>query len=118
MRYLLMVKAGKHAEAGVMPSRELVDAMSEYNERLAQAGVLLAAEGLQPSASGIRIAYPMPGDHPVVTVGPFLEDKKLVAGYTLIDVGSEEEAVEWALRMPDPSGYGEGEIELRQLKSK
>ncbi|WP_169085764.1 YciI family protein [Paenibacillus sp. PL91] len=115
MRYMLIVKATKRSEAGVKPSRELMDAMAAYNEALAREGVLIAAEGLQPSSSGLRITYSVHGDMPEVTVGPFAEEKQLVAGFTLIDVKSEDEAIEWAKRMPNPSGWGKGEIELRQL---
>lgn len=115
MRYMLIVKATRHTEAGVKPSRELIDAMAEYNKSLASAGVLLAAEGLQPSSSGMRITYPIHGEVPKVTVGPFAEEKELIAGFTLIHVKSEEEAIDWAKRMPNPSGCGEGQIELRPL---
>jgi hypothetical protein len=115
MRFMMIVKATRHSEAGVKPTRELVDAMTAFNEDLAKAGVLLAAEGLHPSSGGIRITYPAPGGKPNVTAGPFEESKKLVAGFTLIDVKSEEEAYEWAIYMPDPHGFGEGEIELRQV---
>jgi hypothetical protein len=115
MRFMMIVKATKHSEAGVKPTRELVDAMTAYNEDLAKAGVLLAAERLYPSSGGLRISYSVPGGKPNVTAGPFEEAKKLVAGFTLIDVRSEEEAYEWAFRMPDPNGFGEGEIELRQV---
>lgn len=115
MRYMLIVKATKRSEAGVKPSREHMDAMAAYNEALAREGVLIAAEGLQPSSIGLRITYSVHGDMPEVTVGPFAEEKQLVAGFTLIDVKSEDEAIEWAKRMPNPSGWGEGEIELRQL---
>jgi hypothetical protein len=90
MRFMMIVKATKHSEAGVKPTRELVEAMTAYNEDLAKAGVLLAAEGLHPSSGGIRITYPVPGDKPNVTAGPFEEEKKMVAGFTLIDVRSEE----------------------------
>jgi hypothetical protein len=112
---MLIVKATKHSEAGVKPSRELIAAMAAYNESLARAGVLLAAEGLQPSSSGLRLTYSLHGEMPKVTVGPFAEEKELIAGFTLIDVKSEDEAIKWAKRMPNPSGSGEGEVELRQL---
>jgi hypothetical protein len=115
MRYMLIVKATKHSEAGVKPSRELMDAMAAYNESLARAGVLIAAEGLQSSSSGMRLTFSLQGEMPKVTVGPFAEEQQLVAGFTLIDVKSEDEAIEWAKRMPNPSGWGQGEIELRQL---
>lgn len=115
MRFMMIVKASTDSEAGVLPSQELVEAMQRYNEELAKAGVLLAGDGLHPSSSGIRISYPEPGGKPKVTDGPFTEAKELIAGYTLIDVKSREEAIEWALRMPDPHGFGQGEIELRQV---
>lgn len=115
MRFMLIVKATHDSEAGKMPSEELVAAMLRYNEELVKAGVLLAAEGLQPSSNGIRITYPVPGEKPKIMDGPFTETKELIAGFTLIEVKSREEAIEWALRMPDPHGLGAGEIELRQV---
>lgn len=115
MRFMMIVKATKDSEAGVKPSEELFAAMMRYNEELAKAGVLLAADGLQSSSSGIRISYPEPGGKPKIIDGPFTEAKELIAGYTLIEVKSREEAIEWAMRMPDPHGFGEGEIELRQV---
>ncbi|MFK7696628.1 YciI family protein [Paenibacillus sp. HJGM_3] len=115
MRFMMIVKATKDSEAGVMPSPELLVAMTKYNEELANAGVLVAAEGLHPSSGAIRIAYPEPGGKPKVVDGPFTESKELIAGFTLIEVKSKEEAIEWAMRMPDPHGFGEGEIELRQV---
>jgi hypothetical protein len=115
MRFMMIVKATKDSEAGVMPSQELLNAMMKYNEELVKAGVLVAAEGLHPSTSGIRISYPVPGGKPKVMDGPFTEAKELIAGFTLIEVRSREEAIEWAMRMPDPHGFGEGEIELRQV---
>jgi Uncharacterized protein conserved in bacteria len=111
----MIVKATTDSEAGVKPSQELLDAMLRYNEELAKAGVLLAADGLQPSSSGIRISYPDPGGKPKVMDGPFTEAKEIIAGFTLIEVNSREEAIEWAMRMPDPHGGGQGEIELRQI---
>lgn len=115
MRFMMIVKATKDSEAGIMPSQELVDAMMKYNEELVKAGVLLAAEGLHASSNGIRISYPEPGGKPRVVDGPFTESKELIAGFTLIEVKSREEAIEWAMRMPDPHGNGEGVIELRQV---
>jgi hypothetical protein len=115
MRFMMIVKATKDSEAGVMPSQELLNAMMKYNEELARAGVLVAAEGLHPSTSGIRISFPVPGGKSKVMDGPFTEAKELIAGFTLIEVRSREEAIEWAMRMPDPHGFGEGEIELRQV---
>ncbi|GGG01871.1 YciI family protein [Paenibacillus aceti] len=115
MRFMIIVKATTDSEAGVMPSQELLDAMQKYNEELLKAGVLLAADGLMPSSNAIRISYPEPGDKPILVDGPFTESKELIAGYTLIEVKSREEALEWALRMPDPHGNGQGELELRQV---
>ncbi|MGO4694798.1 YciI family protein [Paenibacillus sp. 2TAB26] len=115
MRYMLIVKATKQSEAGVKPDRQLMDEMASFNESLAEAGVLLAAEGLQPSSSGLRITYSEYGEKPNVVVGPFAEAKGIIAGYTLIDVKSEEEAIAFAMRMPNPAYGGEGEIELRLL---
>ncbi|MBD3919202.1 YciI family protein [Paenibacillus sp. PR3] len=115
MRFMMIVKASQDSENGVMPSPELLDAMGRYNEELARAGVLVAAEGLHPSSNAIRISYPVPGGKPKVIDGPFTEAKEIIAGYTLIEVKSREEAIEWAMRMPDPHGFGEGQIELRQI---
>lgn len=115
MRFMMVVKASQDSEAGVMPSPQLFEAMARYNEELARAGVLVAAEGLHPSSSAIRISYPEPGGKPKVLDGPFTEAKEIIAGFTLIEVKSREEAIQWAMRMPDPHGFGEGEIELRQV---
>lgn len=115
MRFMMLVKASTDSEAGALPSPELIEAMMKYNEELVKAGVLLAADGLHPSASAIRISYPEPGGKPKVMDGPFTETKELIAGFTMIEVKSREEAIEWALRMPDPHGNGQGEIELRQV---
>lgn len=115
MRFMMIVKATTDSEEGKLPSPELIEAMQKYNEELVKAGVLLAGDGLHPSSNGIRISYPEPGGKPKVMDGPFTEAKELIAGYTLIEVKSREEAIEWALRMPDPHGFGQGEIELRQV---
>ncbi|BFH63160.1 YciI family protein [Paenibacillus azoreducens] len=115
MRFMMIVKATTDSEAGEKPSEELLEAMLRYNEELAKAGVLLAADGLQPSSSGVRISYPEPGGKPKIVDGPFTEAKEIIAGYTLIEVKSREEAIQWVLRMPDPHGKGQGEIELRQI---
>jgi len=115
MRFMMIVKATNDSEAGVMPSQELITAMTRYNEELVKAGILLAADGLHASSSGIRISYPIPGGKPVVTDGPFAETKELIGGYWLIEARSREEAIEWAMRAPDPHGHGDGEIELRQV---
>ncbi|WP_145022223.1 YciI family protein [Paenibacillus sp. Y412MC10] len=115
MRFMMIVKATTDSEAGILPSPELIEAMHRYNEELARAGVLLGGDGLHPSSSAIRISYPEPGGKPKVVDGPFTEAKEMIAGYTLIEVKSREEAIEWALRMPDPHGFGQGQIELRQV---
>lgn len=115
MRFMMIVKATKDSEAGVMPSENLIEAMMKYNEELVKAGILLAADGLHPSSNAIRISYPVPGGKSVVTDGPFTETKELIAGYWLIQVRSREEAIEWAMRAPDPHGHGEGQIEVRQV---
>jgi hypothetical protein len=114
---MLIVKATGYTEAGVKYSREYTDAISVYKKSLARTGVLLAAEELQPSSSGIRILYPLHGGEPEVKSGPFTAaDQGLIAGYTLIDVSSESEAKEWALQMPIPDGFGSFEIEIRKLE--
>src|SRR2546427_1624719 len=113
MRFMMIVKASKESEAGIMPSNELIAAMTRYNEELMKAGVLLDLSGLQPSSKGARVKFR--GGKPTVVDGPFSETKELIAGYWLIDVKSKEEAVEWAKRVPAPHGEDqEGEIEIRQ----
>jgi hypothetical protein len=114
MRFMIMVKATKETEAGTPPTAELFEAMAAYHEELARAGVLLDGSGLQPSSKGWRIKYS--GDKRSVVDGPFAEAKELVAGYTVIEVKSREEALEWTRRFPNPMGEGvEAEIEVRQL---
>lgn len=114
MRFMIIVKATKDSEAGAMPEEKLIAAMVTYHEELAKAGVLLDASGLKPSKQGWRIKYS--GDKRNVVDGPFAEAKELVAGYTLIQVKSKEEALEWTRRFPNPAVDGkEGEIEVRQL---
>ncbi len=114
MRFMIMVKATKGSEAGFMPEEKLIDAMAEYHEELQKAGVLLDASGLRPSSTGWRVKYS--GEKRTTLDGPFTEAKELIAGYTLIQVKSKEEAVEWARRFPNPAADGkEGEIEIRQL---
>jgi hypothetical protein len=112
MRFMILVKATKDSEAGVMPPEEMFQAMADYHEQLAKAGVLLAANGLQPSSKAWRIKYS--GDKRTVIDGPFTETKELVAGYTIIQVKSREEAMEWVRRFPNPH-LTEGEIEVRQI---
>ncbi|WP_226682914.1 YciI family protein [Sutcliffiella horikoshii] len=115
MLFMLIVKASTNSETGNRPNPELNEAMSKYNEELVEAGVRVMAKGLHPSSNGMRISFPEPGGERVVTEGPFSEPNNVVAGFILIDVESKEEAVKWAMRMPDPQGYGEGQIELRQV---
>jgi hypothetical protein len=111
---MIIVKATKDSEAGVMPGEALLAEMAAYHEELIKAGVLLDGSGLQPSTKGWRIRYD--GDKRSVIDGPFTETKELIAGYTLIQVASREEAIEWARRYPNPSiDRGEAEIEVRQL---
>jgi len=112
MRFMIIVKATKDSEAGVMPAEELFAAMATYHEELQKAGVLRDASGLQPSAKGWRIKYS--GSKKTVVDGPFAETKELIAGYTLIEVKSRQEALEWTKRFPNPH-LTEGEIEVRQL---
>ncbi len=114
MRFMIMVRSNKDAEAGVPTDDKLFADMAAYHEELAKAGVLLDALGLQPSARGARIRYS--GGRRTLIDGPFAETKELIAGYTLIQVKSREEALEWAKRFPAPFGdNADGQIEIRQL---
>jgi hypothetical protein len=114
MRFMIIVKATKDSEAGVMPEEKLIAEMAKYHEELVKAGTVLDASGLQPSSKGWRIKYS--GTKRTVIDGPFTESKELIAGYTLIQVKSREEAMEWTRRFPNPAVDGrEGEIEIRQL---
>ena len=114
MRFMIIVKATKDSEAGVMPHEQMFADMAKYHEELQRAGVLLDASGLQATSKGWRIQYS--GQKRTVVDGPFAETKELIAGYTIIQVKSKEEAMEWARRFPNPSLDGkEGEIEVRQL---
>jgi len=112
MKFMVIVKANKDSEAGVMPSQELLTAMGNFNEELVKAGVMLAGEGLQPSSKGARVKFS--GDKRTVVDGPFAETKELVAGFWLWQVRSKEEAIEWVKRCPNPM-EGESEIEIRQI---
>lgn len=112
MRFMVIVKASKDSEAGVMPSKELMEAMGKYNEELMKAGVLLAGEGLHPSSKGARVRFS--GATRTVIDGPFAETKELVAGYWLFQCKSLEEAIEWVRRCPNPH-YDDGEVEIRQV---
>jgi hypothetical protein len=113
MRFMLIVKASKDSEAGVMPSAGLIAAMGKFNEEMAKAGVLLAADGLQASAKGARVKFSK-GKRTVVD-GPFAETKELIAGFWLIQVKSREQAIEWAKRSPAPHETDDCEIEVRQI---
>jgi hypothetical protein len=112
MRFMVMLKADKNTEAGVMPSEELLTSMMRYNEELAKAGVLLAGEGLQPSSKGARVRFS--GTQRTVIDGPFAETKELIAGFWMLQVKSREEAIEWVKRCPNPL-EGDAEIEIRQV---
>ena len=112
MRFMIIVKATKESEAGVMPSEQLLADMGKYNEELAKAGVMLAGEGLQPSSKGARVKFS--GKNRTVVDGPFAETKELIAGFWLLEVRSKEEAIEWVKRAPNPH-EGESEIEIRQV---
>jgi hypothetical protein len=112
MRFMVIVKATKDSEAGVMPSEKLLAEMGKYNEELVKAGLMLAGDGLQPSSKGARVRFS--GAKRTVIDGPFAETKELIAGYWLWQVQSKEEAIEWVKRCPNPSP-GESEIEIRQL---
>jgi hypothetical protein len=109
---MCLLKADKDTEAGVLPSKELLEAMGKYNEELAKAGVLLAAEGLQPSSKGSRVK--LSGTKRTVIDGPFAETKELIAGFWILQVSSKEEAIEWVKRCPGPL-QGNAEIEVRQV---
>ena len=113
MRFMVIVKANKDSEAGIMPSEKLLAEMGKYNEELVKAGVMLAGEGLQPSSKGKRVRFS--GEKRTVTDGPFTETKELIAGFWLWQVRSMEEAIEWAKRCPNPFEEGESEIEIRRV---
>lgn len=115
MRFVLFRKADPETEAGIFPPNvdELFAAMMKYNQEMIDAGVMVGGDGLQPSSKGARIKFS--GGKPTVIDGPFAEAKELVAGYTLIQVASREEAIEWARRWPPLDGNGEVEIEIRQI---
>jgi hypothetical protein len=112
VRFMIMVKADKNSEAGMMPSKELLAEMGQYNEELTKAGVLLAGEGLHPTSKGARVKFS--GAQRTVIDGPFPETKELIAGFWLWQVKSKEEAIEWVKRCPMPHNT-ETEIEIRQV---
>jgi hypothetical protein len=109
---MILVKADKNSEAGVLPDEKLLTEMGKFNEELVKAGVMLAGEGLQPSSKGARVKFS--GSTRTVTDGPFAETTELIAGFWLWQVKSKEEAIEWVKRCPNPM-KGESEIEIRQL---
>ena len=113
MRFMVIVKADKNSEAGVMPDEKLLAEMGKYNEELAKAGVLLAGEGLHPSSRAARVRFS--GSKRTVIDGPFPETKDLVAGFWIFQVKSKEEAIEWVKRSPNPFPGTESEIEIRQI---
>ena len=114
VRFMIIVKANKDSEAGVMPEERLIAAMATYHEELTKAGALLDASGLQPSSKGWRVKYS--GGKRTLVDGPFAETKELIAGYPIIQAKSRQEAIDWTKRCPTPAGEGqEAEIEVRQL---
>ena len=109
MRFMVLVKANKDSESGIFPDKKIFEDMGKFNEEMLKAGVMLAAEGLQPSSKGARIKYS--GEKRSVTDGPFTETKELVAGFWLIQTKSKDEAIEWIRRAP----FQDGEVEIRQV---
>ena len=112
MRFMILVKASKESEAGVMPSQQLLTEMGKFNEELVKAGVMLAGEGLHPSSKGARVRFS--GGKRTVIDGPFAETKELIAGFWIWQVKSKEEAIEWVKRCPNPHNE-ETEVEIRQV---
>jgi len=113
MRFMIIVKASQDSEAGVMPSKELLTAMGNYNEELVKAGIMIDGEGLHPSSKGTRVRFS--GDKRTVIDGPFAETKELIAGYWIWQVKSKQEAIDWVKRCPNPMPGTEAEIEIRQV---
>jgi hypothetical protein len=113
MRFMILIKANKDSEAGVMPSQELLADMGKFNEELVKAGVMLAGEGLQPSSKGARVRFS--GEKRIVTDGPFAETKELIAGFWMWQCTSKQEAIDWVKRCPNPMPNTESEIEIRQV---
>jgi hypothetical protein len=113
MRFMIIRKADKETEAGVLGNEELFAAMMKYNEEQVNAGVMLQGEGLQPSSKGVRVKFS--GGKPSVIDGPFTETKELIAGFSILQVNSKEEVIEWVKRWPAIDGHGEVEIEIRQI---
>ena len=113
MWFMMIVKASKESEAGVMPTDEMIATMGKYNEELIKAEVLVDLSGLQPTSKGFRVKFS--GGKRTIVDGPFTESQELIAGYWVIDVKSREDALEWAKKVPAPQERGEGEIEVRQF---
>jgi hypothetical protein len=113
MRFMIIRKADKDTEAGTMPSEQVIADMMKYNEAMMRAGVMTAGEGLKPSSQGARIKFS--GGKPSVIDGPFTETKELIAGFTMIEVGSRQEAIDWVKRWPASDADGAVELELRQV---
>ena len=113
MRFMILRKADKQTEAGMMPNQKLLEAMGAYIEEMTKAGVMLAGEGLKPTSKGARVKFRR--GKPTVTDGPFTESKEVIAGYCLIQVASLQEAIDWVRRWPALDGDGEVEIEIRPL---
>ena len=112
MRFMVIIKANKNSEAGVLPDQKMLTEMGKFNEELVKAGVMLAGEGLQPSSKGARVKFG--GAKRTVVDGPFAETKELIAGFWIWQVKSREEAIEWVKRIPNPTG-DDGEVEIRQV---
>ena len=113
MRFMVLIKADKDSEAGILPDEQLLTEMGKFNEELVKAGVMLAGEGLQPSSKGARVKFS--GDKRTAIDGPFTETKELIAGFWIWQVSSKEEAIEWVKRAPNPMPGTESEIEIRQI---
>ena len=113
MRFMILIKADKNSEAGVMPSEKLLAEMGKFNEELVKAGIMLAGEGLHPSSKAARVKFS--GAKRIVTDGPFAETKELIAGFWIWKCKSKEEAIDWVKRCPNPMPGEEPEIEIRQV---
>jgi hypothetical protein len=113
MRFMVQVRATPETEAGVMPSKDLIEAMGAFNEELVKAGIMLGGDGLWDSSKGARLSWS--GGKLTVSDGPFAEAKELIAGYWVIEVKSKAEAIEWFSRCPPPAGDGEGVLDIRQV---
>jgi len=113
MRFMILRRADKDTEGGVMPSEKLLAAMGKYMEDMGKAGILLAGEGLHPTSKGARVKFS--GGKPTLIDGPFIETKELIAGYSMIEVKSKQEAIEWVKRWPAIDGDGNVELEIRQV---